>query len=190
MKVEEIWREVANYEGEYEVSNMGRVRSLKFNKVRILKDGFNRDGYKQVILSKNGIYTHFYVHRLVWEAFNGPIPEGLVVNHKSEIKSDNRLENLEICTQRENCNYGKFSQKISRKLKRHPLFCKSVVLTNVSTSAKYYFSSLIEASLFFGYKKEDQVATNIWRAKKKGNNKVVISGELYYFSSPKSNASK
>ena len=88
--MEEIWKPVLDYIGLYEVSNLGRVRSLKFGKVRILKPCKKKNGYLYIRLSKNGITKNFYVHRLVYEAFHGTIPDDMQVNHINEIKTDNR----------------------------------------------------------------------------------------------------
>lgn len=102
----EEWRPVKGYEKFYEVSSFGRVRSLKYGKVRILKPAKNHKGYLQVHLLKDGKQKNFYVHRLVLEAFNGTIPEGMQVNHINEIKTDNSLWNLNLMTPKENINYG------------------------------------------------------------------------------------
>ena len=105
----EIWKDVLGYEGLYQVSNLGQVKSLNYRhtgKEAILKPGLGGTGYYGVILCKNGKKKRFSVHRLVVMAFIGPIPKGMVVNHISECQTDNRLENLEICTQKENINHG------------------------------------------------------------------------------------
>ena len=121
----ELWKDIPNYEG-YQVSNLGRVKSLKrFRKgendclvsvkERILKPQTNYIGYYQVDLCKQSIVKCYYVHRLVYEAFNGPIPEGLQVNHINEIKTDNRLENLNLLTPKENCNWGSRNERRAKK---------------------------------------------------------------------------
>ena len=113
----EIWRNVLGYEGKYMVSNLGRVKSIdrlveysggytKHKPGKRMKPYLLRKGYLRVALSKNGKRKSFLVHRLVWEAFNGPIPEGMQVNHINEVKTDNRLENLNLMTNKENCNWG------------------------------------------------------------------------------------
>ena len=100
----EIWKDIPNYEG-YQVSNLGRVKSFYGLKEKILKPKITR-GYYQVHLHKNSIGKWYSIHRLVLEAFNGTIPEGLQVNHINEIKTDNRLENLNLMTPKENTNWG------------------------------------------------------------------------------------
>lgn len=108
----ERWRPVAGYEGLYEVSEQGSVRSLprqagKYHiKGRLLKQFQNRAGYLCVCLSKEGEQTTVAVHRLVASAFV-PNPEGKeTVNHINEDKGDNRACNLEWLTLRENLRHG------------------------------------------------------------------------------------
>ena len=105
----EIWKDIPNYEG-YQVSNLGRVKSLERIdalghrlKEKILKPQTN-SRYYQVCLCKNSKVKKYFVHRLVWIAFNGTIPEGLQVNHINEVKTDNRLSNLNLMTAKENTN--------------------------------------------------------------------------------------
>lgn len=111
--MKEIWKDIPEFEGLYQASNLGRIKSLeRINargnrlKEKILKPGINQYGYYQVQLYKNSIGKMYIVHRLVWIAFNGPIPEGLQVNHINEIKIDNKLENLNLMTPKENTNWG------------------------------------------------------------------------------------
>lgn len=105
----EIWKFVPGYDGLYMVSNLGRVKSLNYNhigKEKVLKPFTAVKGYYRVRLSKNGKITSYQVHRLVWEAFNGPIPEGMQVNHINEDKTDNSLTNLNLMTCKDNINWG------------------------------------------------------------------------------------
>lgn len=114
--MEEIWKDVLGYEGYYMVSNFGRVKSLsryvmgRGNSLKplpekILKPAI-RKGYYFVVLSKNNHTKKCSIHRLVWEAFNGPIPEDMQVNHINENKTDNRLENLNLLTSGDNHRWG------------------------------------------------------------------------------------
>jgi hypothetical protein len=100
----EIWKDVPNYEGHYQVSNLGRVKSLKSGKDKILKPKGNGRGYLQVGLRKEGERKFFLIHRLVMLLFVGE--SDLEVNHKNGIKADNRLENLEYCTRSENMTHA------------------------------------------------------------------------------------
>ncbi len=118
--IDEIWRPVVGYEGRYEVSNMGRVRSLdmitrsKHNSIRhargrVLLEYVTRFGYASVMLAYNGIKKHYHVHRLVARAFPeicGKWFEGCQINHKDENKLNNCAWNLEVCDCKYNINYG------------------------------------------------------------------------------------
>ena len=117
MKEVEVWKDVLGFQGIYQASNLGRIKSLKFGREKILKPRINARGYFLVMLCKDGVQKNHYIHRLVYEAFNGKIPQGLVVNHLNEIKTDNHLNNLEICSHRENCNYGTSRARISASKK-------------------------------------------------------------------------
>lgn len=121
---EEIWRPVVGYEGLYEVSSYGRVRSLDrydsrnhFIKGRIMKFR-NCRGYLRVTLCNNGLYNQISVHRLVAQAFI-PNPDNLpMVNHKDEDKTNNIVENLEWCDAKYNNSYGTITERrINSKIK-------------------------------------------------------------------------
>jgi hypothetical protein len=117
----EIWKSVQGYEGLYEVSNMGNVKSLgndKTRKEKILKPGKNKAGYYKVDISKQGKSKTILVHVLVAQAFLGHIPDGthnVVPDHKDRDKSNNRADNLELITQRENVERYWLTQKTSSK---------------------------------------------------------------------------
>ncbi len=150
----EEWRPVLNYEGLYEISNLGNVRriargklfsadqiaevkqqlangaklkdvaaflntsvttvmSIKHGKTwsgdatfRAMRTTPDKHQYHIFRPCKDGHYKHYRVHRAVWEAFNGPIPDRLEVNHKNLIRDDNRLENLELLTHQENVRHA------------------------------------------------------------------------------------
>ena len=105
----EIWKDIKDYEGLYQVSNLGRIKSLKFGKERILKGTKNFHGYSLVALYKDGKTKTITVHQLVSMAFLNHKPCGykLVVDHINTIKTDNRLENLQVITNRENLSKDK-----------------------------------------------------------------------------------
>lgn len=106
----QLWKDVVNYEGLYQVSNSGKIKSLRNN--IILKPRKKKNGYLQVVLYKNNVKNKL-IHRLVGEAF---IPNPLhlsYINHKNKIKSDNRVGNLEWCTPKYNNDYSQ-SYKINQ----------------------------------------------------------------------------
>lgn len=123
----EIWKPIRNYESYYMISSLGRVKRLQsrdsrghLRNERILKQCTTQFGYKQVGLHKDSVETKFLVHDLVANAFI-PNPDNLSdINHKNEIKTDNRLDNLERCTRSYNCRYGTANERrqLSRKLNK------------------------------------------------------------------------
>ena len=124
MKNEE-WRDVVGYEGRYQVSSMGRVKSLERKdrfgrtvKERILKSYINRYGYLLVALCAGGKQKTLNVHRLVCEAFL-PRAEGKdAINHKDEDKTNNNVWNLEWVSHKENCNFGTRNERIAKALSK------------------------------------------------------------------------
>ena len=103
----EVWRDVDGYDGMYQVSDLGRVRSLKFGKVRVLRANKDKGGYLSVQLSKNNNQKRHSVHRLVADAFIENDDESKTqINHIDECKQNNRLWNLEYCTAQYNSTYN------------------------------------------------------------------------------------
>lgn len=103
----EKWKPVFGYEGLYEVSDLGRVRSKYSGEWKVLKPAKNHNGYLFVNLKRDSRQKNFYLHRLVADAF---IPNDNIfnteVNHINEIKSDNRASNLEWCDRSYNLAYN------------------------------------------------------------------------------------
>ena len=118
--MEEIWKDIMGYEGLYQVSNFGRIKRTNDY---ILKPWITR-GYCYVSLSNNGILKKYRVHKLVAQTFI-PNPNNLpIVNHIDENKSNNRVDNLEWCTQYENVHKyfdtkPKKPKKPSNKIKNY-----------------------------------------------------------------------
>lgn len=113
----EVWRDIEGYEGLYQVSDQGRVKSLghKWRKSeRILKPVVRQDGYQVVNLYAGGKPKTFKVHRLVCQAFHENPDNKPQVNHINEIKTDNRASNLEWATARENSNFGTRTERLGK----------------------------------------------------------------------------
>lgn len=124
----EIWKDIPGYEGLYQISNFGNVKSLNYNrtgKERIKKTQLCK-GYVRAYLCKNSIKTWHRVHRLVYEAFIGPIPDGMQVNHIDENKQNNRIDNLNLMTPKENMNWGSCNERRAETLK-HTKPSKSII---------------------------------------------------------------
>ena len=121
----EVWRDVKGYEGLYQVSSEGRVKSLerkfidkigreRYVKECILKPVIDRYGYLLVSLYAGGKQKNHTVHRLVCEAFHENPDNKPQVNHINEIKTDNRASNLEWATARENSNFGTRNERLGK----------------------------------------------------------------------------
>ena len=118
--MEEIWKDIKDFEGLYQVSNRGNVRSLDrtdnnnhFQKGHLLPLCNNRKGYKNVGLWKNNKQSMRQVHRLVGEAFIPNPNNWPCINHKDEKPSNNDVTNLEWCTYEYNNNYGTKGKRVS-----------------------------------------------------------------------------
>lgn len=122
LKQQEIWKDIDGYDGLYQISNFGRVMSLPRNGTiktyRILSNNSYNNGYQIITLSKNGKRKTHFVHRLVAQAFIPNPEKKLQINHKNEIKNDNRAENLEWCDSKYNINYGTRTEKSAKKHSR------------------------------------------------------------------------
>ena len=128
----EIWKDIEGYEGLYQISNMGRVKSLertvwdsrgyyKTVSEKIRKGYDNGHGYLRVTLCKDGKDKTCRINRLVAMAFI-PNPDNLPeVNNKNEDKTDNRVENLEWCSKSYNVNYGTRNKRIAEKIRGRKL---------------------------------------------------------------------
>ena len=114
--MEEIWKDIEGYEGLYQISNKGRVKSLKWGKERILKPGITSSGYLKVLLCKNGMIKHIKIHRLVANAFITNPENKPQVNHKDENKFNNSVNNLEWSTAKENNNFGTRNERAGNSL--------------------------------------------------------------------------
>ena len=127
MNQKEVWADVKGYEGYYQVSSLGNVKSLErrvwnkanksFSNIKgmILKNDIKSKLYYQVGLTKKGCRKSYLGHRLVAQAFISNPENKPQVNHINEIKTDNSVNNLEWVTSSYNINYGKRSDIVSKK---------------------------------------------------------------------------
>jgi hypothetical protein len=114
----EQWKPIVGYEGQYEVSNDGRVKSLKFGREKILRGHTKKNGYQQIALSKNGVVITKLVHRLVAETWIPRVEGKDEIDHINGIRDDNRAENLRWCTHTENLDFELTKQKRQEAAKR------------------------------------------------------------------------
>ena len=108
----EVWRDVDGFEGHYQVSDHGRVRSIKKG-ILVLKGEYQHNGYKRVCLWKDGRQYRKLIHRLVAIAFLQNPNDYSDVNHLDEDKKNNHVTNLQWCTHLYNMNFGSVREKIS-----------------------------------------------------------------------------
>lgn len=126
----EVWRDIDGYEGLYQISNLGRIKSLPKKtkqKTTFLRPGVNSVGYANVVLHKNGEKHNYKVHRLVARAFIPNSEDLPCINHKDENKLNNNVSNLEWCSVKYNTNYGSgmrrnAEKQIATKATRKPIF--------------------------------------------------------------------
>jgi hypothetical protein len=140
----EIFKIIPNYEGMYEVSNLGNVKSFKGINERILKPNLSNSGYLAVVLSKKNKTKLIRIHQLVAMVFLNHIPCGhkLVVNHLDFNKKNNKLDNLEITTQRKNAN-RKHIKSTSKYVGVHwhkamNKWCSSIVINKKQKNLGYF----------------------------------------------------
>ena len=114
---EEKWSDALGFPGVYRVSDQGKVYSTprKGSRGGIRKQVIcqSNGGYATVKLCMDGVEKTMLVSHLVWEAFNGPIPPGMEINHLNEDKTDNRLCNLELTDRKSNCNWGTRNERLT-----------------------------------------------------------------------------
>lgn len=148
--LKEEWKSIPGYEGLYEISNHGRVKSYQYCKKqgtheRILKPVQQQTGYYFVNLFKDRKMKTIAVHRLVAENFISN-PDNLpVVNHKDETRTNNYVENLEWCTHAYNLSYGTTRERIAEKCR------KPILQLDKEGNVIKKWSSISEAAESFGY---------------------------------------
>lgn len=147
----EIFKKIQGYDN-YLISNCGKVINSKKNKM--MKQYKDKDGYYRVALSKDNKTKCWFVHRLVANAFIPNINSLPMINHKNEIKGDNRVENLEWCTAKYNTNYGTCLERRSKTIKGKLLnrvdCSKKVKQFNIDGTFIKEYNSMMEASRITG----------------------------------------
>lgn len=128
--MKEIWKDIPNYEGIYQISNLGRLKSLRvfcsftkkyYPKEKIIKGKLDQAGYVMVSLYKEGKVKYCRIHRLVAQAFIPNTNNYPMINHKDENKSNNNVNNLEWCTCLYNNTYGNKNKNISNPVIQYDL---------------------------------------------------------------------
>ena len=167
----EIWKDIPDYEGLYQVSNLGNIKSLNYNntkKEKLLKTKHDKRGYLAIELRNKGKRYYTRVHRLVAMAFI-PNPNNYPqVNHINGIKSDNRVYNLEWCSVSKNTkhafdnNLSNFRDTCLRNLREYNQKNKYIKVVLEKDEEQIVFNSTAEAGKFLGTRPD-----NISRAYKK-----------------------
>lgn len=124
------WKPIAGFEDSYEISDDGHIRNIKFGKIKILCPSISKDGYYKVTLFKNNKPYYFRVNVLVARAFiQNPFGK-TQVNHKNNIRNDNRANNLEWCTGEENMQHCIKENRIANGEKQglHKLITKQIII--------------------------------------------------------------
>lgn len=145
----EIYKDIKGYEGLYQISNYGKIKSLKRTVThkqngkqnwpeKIINYNYNTNGYVAIRLSKNSIIKRFLVHRLVAINFISNDKNLLEVNHKDSNKNNNHIDNLEWCTRKENQEHMSTNQNKS-----------NILVLNINNGI--YHNSIMDASKCYNY---------------------------------------
>lgn len=115
--MEEVFRDIPNYEGLYQAGNLGNIKSFRLKNPRLLSQKKRKDGYIQVRLYRDNIGKSFKVHQLIAMTFLKHVPNGheLIVDHIDNDKTNNSVSNLQLITQRENTSKDRYRIKYSSK---------------------------------------------------------------------------
>ena len=121
--MKEIWKDIKEYEGLYQISNLGNIKSVnkkdslgrKVNG-KMMKPIKRKDGYLDITLHKNGEAKHFLIHKIVAKTFIKNKNNYKEINHIDENKRNNNIDNLEWCDRSYNINYGKANKSRRKKL--------------------------------------------------------------------------
>lgn len=172
----EEWKDCKGFEGFYQVSNEGRVRSMavwshKYQKVLKRKTPHlnsietTKDGYKRVLLCLYGVHHHCAVHRLVAQAFIENPHNLPCINHKDENPSNNCVDNLEWCTYKYNSNYGTLPKRISERQINNPVLSRVVLQYTLNGEFVASYPSIREAERITGI--DNTMISRVCRGKSK-----------------------
>lgn len=157
----EIWKDVEGYDGKYQISTLGNVRSYAYGHARTLKPSPNELGYLRVFLCKYGLIKTLRVHRLVAEAFMPNPKNKPYINHIDFDPSNNRVENLEWCTQKENMRHCIDSGRFSRGEAHYKSILKNSDVKKIRAS-----NGISQVQLGKIFKVDQSVISNIINRKK------------------------
>ena len=156
----EVWKDIKEYKGLYQVSNIGNVRSLNKKdslgrrvKGKIMKPVKRKDGYLHITLHKNGKAKHFLIHRLVAEAFVENKNNYKEINHIDENKINNNINNLEWCNRSYNINYGEANKNRRKTLLNRR--GKKIIQFDKNGNEIKIFPSLMQVVRELGLSKSD-----------------------------------
>jgi len=147
MKAVEQWKPIVGYEGKYEVSNLGNIKSVNYGIMKLHK---NNSGYLLVGLRDGNGKVRHLVHRLVAKAFIPNPSRWPHINHKNENKIDNRADNLEWCNPKYNNNYGNARAKSSAAHINHPDLSMPVLMLSKGGAVIKEYPSAHEAARMTG----------------------------------------
>ena len=192
----EIWKPVKGYEGLYEVSNLGNVRSLDryimcgkqycFLKGKPMKTCHDSNGYLITTLSKNGKVKRHYLHRLVAEAFIPNLNSLPCIDHINTVKDDNKVENLKWCSYKENSNNPLTIEHINIKIRSKEVQEKRLATARKKQSCHceipVYYIDEDGSKISFKSINEAERQTNVHHSyiSRSVNTKVPISGRQWY----------
>lgn len=147
---EENWKDIEGYEGLYQVSDLGRVKSFHYGRERILKLSEDTHGYLRCGLNKDNKQRMLRVHQLIASAFLNHKPNGnkIVVDHLNNVRTDNRLSNLQLITNRENTSKDKTggsSEYVGVYWNKHAKKWKAHIVVDGKQKYLGYFQEEIDA---------------------------------------------
>ena len=143
----EIWKDIKGYEGLYQASNLGRIKSLNSfgRKKEIILKPRTGNRYYMIALYKNKERKDLLLHRIITETFLEKKQNKPFVNHKDENPFNNNVNNLEWCSHKDNMNWGTRNKRISLKNTNNPKICKKVIQYDLNGNFIKEYLSIKEA---------------------------------------------